>query len=65
MNTATYTPNETQRAYAHLTTQVFLFLRNYSGHKAMTSEAIFDLADAMHNVTAMMVGHDELWNDET
>ena len=56
-------PDAILRAYGDLTTQVFVYLRNRSHNNGVSPEELFDLADAMHNVAAIVTDYG-VWTDD-
>ena len=52
MKPVSHPPDALLRAYADLLDQVFLFLRGRSHGNAFDRIELFDLADAMHNISA-------------
>ena len=50
-------PDAILRAYADLLDQVFLFLRARSHDKGLDPKQLFDLADAMHNISAILADY--------
>jgi hypothetical protein len=63
MKPVNHPPDAVLRAYADLPNQVFLFLRGRSHDHALDQEALFDLVDAMHNSSGIIV-HYGSWTDD-
>jgi hypothetical protein len=56
-------PDAVLRAYGDLLNQVFLFLRSRSHNIVLNQEELFDLADAMHNISGVLVDYG-MWTDD-
>jgi hypothetical protein len=57
-------PDAVLRAYCDLITQVFLVLRIRSHDKEFNREELFDLADAMHNISGIIADYGSWTDDE-
>jgi hypothetical protein len=65
MENVTHPPDAILWAYSRLLDQVFLYLRNAShGIEPITAKQLFDLGDALHNISGILSGYGSWIDDE-
>lgn len=65
MKTVTHPPDATLWAYSKLLNQVFLYLRGRSrGREPISGDQLFDLGDALHNISGIISDYGAWTDDE-